>query len=67
MRLREPILTLSARAGLGPAPFGDRPALHEAPANEFSVLLGVDVDHCGRRRLGLAIATVLAISQNVVE
>ena len=67
-RVRAPILTLSARGGLGPAPFGDRSArFAKPPANDCPVVLGVDVDRGGRQRLALAIAALLAISQNVVE
>jgi hypothetical protein len=42
VRVREPILRLSARGGLGPAPFGDRSARFAKPlANDFRVVLSM--------------------------
>lgn len=41
-RVTEPILRLSARGGLGPAPFGDRSARFAKPlANDFRVVLSM--------------------------
>ena len=54
--------------GLGSPPLGDDSARLTQPlANDFRIVVSVDVDRCGRQRLVLAIAALLAIGENVVE
>jgi hypothetical protein len=59
---------LSARGGLGSPPLSDDSArFTQLLANYFRIVLSVDVDRCGRQRLVLAIAALLAVGENVVE
>jgi len=59
---------LSARGSLGSPPLGDDSArFTQVLANYFRIVLGVDVERCGRERLVLAVAALLAVGENVVE
>jgi len=65
---RQTFSNVSACAGLGPAPLRDDSACFtQPPANDFGVVVSIDVDRCGRQRFVLAVAPLLAIGENVVE